>query len=65
MSVVFIFGSPETEHLRLERLGNEVQVISHELAPVNGMAQQATWRDRPLASMEFDRLVKAVSELAK
>lgn len=58
-----IFGSEDSEHLRVERNGDEIAFISHELAPVSEMSQQTQWRDRHFATMTVEEFETAWREM--
>ncbi len=58
-----IFGSVDSEHLRLERNGAEISFISHKLAPVSEMSQQTQWRDRHFATMTVEEFETAWREV--
>ncbi len=58
-----IFGTENSEHLRIERNGDEITFTSHELAPVSKMSQQTLWRDRHFATKTVEEFETAWQEV--
>jgi len=57
-----LFGTEDSEHLRIEREGDNISFISHELRMGYG-AQQSLWFDRPYATMSMEVLKKGLEEI--
>lgn len=66
MKVAFLYGSEDTEHLRIEldQDAQTVQFISHELAPVGSVAQQTQWRDRVMITTTIKNMQRAWKEIS-
>lgn len=56
-------GDEHGQHFRIEVVDDTLSFIVQELAPVASMAQQSTWRQRPLGTVGVKAFMAALRKV--
>lgn len=58
--MIILMGREDSDYLALSIKGDELQIISHEMRPLNTVFEQITWYDRPMISIDLDWFMKCL-----